>query len=168
MIRSVSGLSLVGAIAVCGCAYDFDKYEPNGTTDAGGSETAGGCTEPGSRTYAGHCYFPTTSPVSWAEAKAACEAAGAHLVAVTTSGEQAAIESMASGSDRWIGLSRPAGSPNEIGRFTWVTGEAPNYFKWDIGEPTGAGECGRMKRGGAWGDSSCASPILAICEREKI
>lgn len=164
MIRFVV---LAVAVASSGCAYDFDKYEPNGTTtDTGG--TPAGCVEAGSRTYGGHCYFPTTSPLSWADAKKACEAAGAHLAAVTSSAEQAAIESMASGSDRWIGLSRPAGSMNDIKLFTWVTGEAPNYFKWDIGEPTGAGECGRMKRGGPWGDSSCASPILAICEREKI
>ncbi len=165
MVRSVT--LFVSAIALGGCTYDFDKYEPTGATDTGTSPTTG-CTEAGSRTYNGHCYFPTTSPLSWADAKKTCETAAAHLAVITTSNEQAAIESMASGSDRWIGLSRPAGSPNEVGRFTWVTGEAPNYFKWDIGEPTGAGECGRMKRGGPWGDSSCASPILAICEREKI
>lgn len=164
MIRLVA---LAGVALVCGCAYDFDKYEPNGTT-AADTGPVGGCTEAGSRTHNGHCYFPTTSPQSWAEAKTACEAAGAHLVSVTTSAEQAAIESMASGSDRWIGLSRPAGSANDVKLFSWVTGEAPNYFKWDIGEPSGAGECARMKRGGPWGDSSCASPILAICEREKI
>jgi hypothetical protein len=168
MLRRSTRLSLALAVAICGCAYDFDKYEPNGTTDARTETSTSGCTEAGSRTYSGHCYFPTTTPVAFAQAKAACESAGAHLVVVTSSGEQSAIESMASGSDRWIGLSRPAGSPNEVGRFTWVTGESPNYFKWDAGEPSGAGECGRMKRGGAWGDSSCASPILAICERERI
>jgi hypothetical protein len=166
MLRSTL-VVVVGAIAVGGCTYDFDKYEPNGSADGGG-EAVAGCSEAGSRTFGGHCYFPTPSPLSYADAKLACEAASAHLAVVTTSNEQAAIESMASGSDRWIGLSRPAGSANDVKLFTWVTGEAPNYFKWDIGEPSGAGECGRMKRGGPWGDSSCASPILAICEREKI
>jgi hypothetical protein len=158
---------LAGALLLGGCAYDFDKYEPSGTTRTDTGQT-GGCTEADSRTYAGHCYFPTKSPLPWAEAKSACEAVGAHLAVVTSSAEQAGIETMASGSDRWIGLSRPAGSANDAKLFTWVTGEAPTYFKWDASEPSGAGECGRMKRGGAWGDSSCASPIIAICEREKI
>jgi hypothetical protein len=160
-------LVLVAALLTPACAYDFDKYEPTGATD-GGPQNTTGCSEAGSRTYSGHCYFPTTSPLSWADAKKACETAGAHLAVVTSSNEQAAIESMASGSDRWIGLSRPSGSTNDAKLFKWVTGEDPNYFKWDAGEPTGSGECGRMKRGGPWGDSSCASPIVAICEREKI
>jgi hypothetical protein len=163
-------MRLVVLLAACvSCTYEFDSYTPNGKADAATGDTAtGGCSEAGNRTYGGHCYFPTTAPLSWQDAKKACEAAGAHLAVVTASNEQAAIESMASGSDRWIGLSRPAGSASDVKLFTWVTGEAPNYFKWDVGEPTGAGECGRMKRGGAWGDSSCAAQIVAICEREKL
>jgi hypothetical protein len=162
MRRWLAGLF---AIATASCTYDFASYEPR---DTGVKVDSGGCKEAEARTYGGHCYFPTAAPLSFPDAKKTCEAAGAHLAVITSSNEQAAIESMASGSDRWIGFSRPPGSASDAKLFTWVTGEAVSYFKWDAGEPTAAGECGRMKRGGAWGDSSCAAQIVAICERESI
>lgn len=157
-------LILLGCVS---CTYEFDNYVPNGKADSAvRSDAPSGCSEPGNRVYGGHCYFPTTAPQSFPDAKKTCEAAGAHLAVITATNEQAAIESMASGSDRWIGLSRPAGSASDAKLFKWVTGEAATYFKWDAGEPSGSGECARMKRGGAWGDSSCAAQIVAICERE--
>lgn len=165
MRRWLAGLVVTAATS---CTYDFDSYTPRGDAAPVANDALAGCKEAGARTYGGHCYFPTAAPLAFPDAKKACEAAGAHLAVITASAEQAAIESMASGSDRWIGLSRPPGSASDAKLFTWVTGEAVSYFKWDSGEPRGMGECARMKTGGPWGDSSCAAQIVAICERESI
>lgn len=163
MRRLVAGLILVCPVS---CMYDFESYTPVG--DAGVRPDTGGCREADARTFGGHCYFPTTAPASFQDAKKACESRGAHLLAITSSNEQAAIESYAAAADRWIGYSRPAGSMSDAKLFTWVTGEAASFLKWDAGEPAGMGECARMKKGGAWGDLSCAAQLIAICERDSI
>jgi hypothetical protein len=153
-------------VTTAACTYDFDRYEPRARSTIA-SDAAGDCPDPGGKSSGGHCYFSTGSPLSWAAAKSACEAAnGAHLVTIGSSAEQAVVEEVAMGGDRWIGMSRPPLSPNEPGQFKWITGEAMSYLKWDSGEPSGAGECGRLKGGSAWGDGSCTDAVLAICERE--
>lgn len=148
------------ALVLAGCAYDFDEYLPT----PGGATAA--CTDAGARAFNQHCYFPTSSPQSFQDSKKACEASGAHLATVTTAAEQTALEPMVATSDAWFGLSRPPGSASNVKLFAWVTGEVVSYSHWQTGEPSGSGECARMKRGGLWGDSSCAAQYVAICERE--
>jgi hypothetical protein len=60
------------------------------------------CKEADAGVFGGHCYFlfaPSTQPV----AKAACQAAGAHLATLTTSAENT-FASQAFPLDAWIGL----------------------------------------------------------------
>lgn len=144
-----------------GCTYDFDAYLPNGNADGG---PVGGCAEPGARVAGDRCYFPT-APLDWAAAKKACEGGGAHLATVTSGAEEAIVESIGTG-NRWIGLSRPAGSGTGASSFKWVTGEAVTYLKWAVGQPSGAGECGQVLGSGGWGDDVCNKPLVAICERQ--
>ena len=131
------------------------------------ADTAAPCPEAGAKTYLGHCYFPTPSPLSWDSAKAACTAASAHLVSITSPGEQAVVVTVRSG-DRWIGLSRPVGSPTGEASFSWVTAEAMTYKNWDAaaGEPNGSGECAKASFSGAWADQACSNKLFAVCERE--
>jgi hypothetical protein len=164
-------LALVVVSLSLGCTYDFDGYLPRGqaadsgaTTDTAGGDTASGCAEPGAKSFGGHCYFPTSAALAWDAAKTACESTGGHLATVASSAEETAVESVGSG-DRWIGLTRPTGSPVKADSFKWVTGETMSYLKWGPGQPTGAGECGAVRNGGSWSDIACATALVAICER---
>jgi hypothetical protein len=169
-MRPRFGVLVVLVLALVACTHDFDPFEPRAAaTDSGvkvDGDAPGGCTEPGAKAFGGHCYFVTGTATAWPDAKKACEAAGAHLASITGSDEESALEPLSAAGDRWIGLSRPAASPSAAASFTWVTGEAMSYLKWGAGEPAGAGECGRLKVNGTWGDQPCTTTLSAICERE--
>ncbi|MDY6356654.1 MAG: lectin-like protein [Catonella sp.] len=61
----------------------------------------------GACVYNGHLYYVyTESGLSWESAKERCEALGGHLVTITSFGEQAFIESINGGKNRWIGACR--------------------------------------------------------------
>ncbi len=123
-------------------------------------------------TFGGHCYFVLLTEQTWPDAKAACEAAGAHLVVFETDAELAAIADLDGTSERWIGLSRDADAgPTSKDSFRWVTG-APltvdNWATYDGGapEPDGNGACVRALGGGKWADRACDLTHKAVCERE--
>lgn len=125
-----------------------------------GVDTGVPCTEPNSKTYLGHCYFPI-APRPWLGARDACAAAGAHLATITSSGEMAVVGTVSSG-ERWIGLARFEGTTN----FRWLTGEPVGFTYWNTGEPNGSGNCARMLASARWADYSCGTSFTAICERE--
>ncbi|HEY1959926.1 MAG TPA: C-type lectin domain-containing protein [Polyangiaceae bacterium] len=135
-------------------------------TDAAAEAEAGvPCTETGSVVYAGHCYFPIATTQSFNTAKAGCIAAGAHLVTITTSGEQTTVQALGTG-ERWIGLFRNGGPPKDQ-NYSWITGEGRNGFsKWSPGEPSGTGQCGTLLGTGLWNDQDCTQSLASICERE--
>lgn len=131
-----------------------------------GSDGGVTCTEPGAKTFGGHCYFQLSSNRTWDAARTDCAAAGAHLVAITSAAEETFVESFSPTADRWIGLSRPSGSPVADASFKWVTGEAFTYKDWAPSEPNGTGLCIRIRGGGQWGDQTCTNSYVSICERE--
>lgn len=147
----------------------------SGTTVDAPSDAPVACTEPGAKTYNGHCYFRLETPRNWTAAEAACVAAGGntHLVAITTDGEQTFVQTnFASGvgvGDRWIGLARKATDPSTKASFKWVTGEVSTFDNWNTGEPNGSGACARIIAGvvggGRWADRSCDQVMQPICER---
>lgn len=149
-----------------GCVYDFDQFTPTSgdagaAVDTGAVDSGGAC--PG-KSSGGHCYFTTSGALGFAAAKAACEGAGGHLATVSSSAEEGVVESVGSG-ERWIGLSRPAGSPNKADSFAWITGEPITYFKWAPTQPAGAGECALIRASGGWADGACANALVGVCER---
>jgi len=117
------------------------------------------CTDPGGKMYLGHCYFPIT-PRNFANARDACLAAGAHLVSITSAGEQTLVSSVGTG-ERWIGLARFSGSSS----FRWITSEPVTYTNWASGEPNGSGYCARLRTDG-WADIGCDQSFPGVCERE--
>lgn len=141
-------------------------------TDAAADVAASTCPDPGSIAFGGHCYFLLADAKSWVDAKNACAAAGAHLVTLTSSDEQAAVAKLEPTLQRWIGLSRVDTSPATKASYEWVTGEPQSYDNWYAKEPDGSGTCVRMKEDGQWYDRPCDvvtpdSPALrGICERE--
>ncbi len=136
---------------------------PDGATDAPPGD-AGSCTEAGAKTFGGHCYFALSGTHTWDAGRTACTAAGAHLAVITSPEEETFVEGIASG-DRWIGLSRPAGSTSTDASFVWITGETSSFRAWASGEPNGTGLCARIRSSGSWGDQTCSNAYTVICER---
>ena len=62
------------------------------------------CTETGALMFGGHCYFLVTTTLTQTAAGTGCANAGAHLVTITTSGEQAAVIALGTGTERWTDL----------------------------------------------------------------
>ena len=124
------------------------------------------CTETGAILYAGHCYFLVSGAQDFNTAKTACTNAGAHLVTITTAGEQAAVIALGTGTERWMGLFRNGGAAKD-GFYAWITGEGRNGFSaWSPNEPNGTGQCGALLGTGLWNDENCALSLASICERE--
>jgi hypothetical protein len=122
-------------------------------------------------TFGGHCYFLLGATKDFAGAKDGCAAKSAHLVVITSSEEQTAVQAIGSG-ERWIGLTRtdPVTDLTDKTNFKWVDGETSSYENWLAGEPND-GPCVRMNGTGAWLDRVCevtaTKPALeALCERD--
>ena len=63
------------------------------------------CTETGAITFNNHCYFLVATTATQAAAGTNCKNTGnAHLVTITTAGEQAAVIALGSGTERWTDL----------------------------------------------------------------
>ncbi|HUH03465.1 MAG TPA: C-type lectin domain-containing protein [Kofleriaceae bacterium] len=116
----------------------------------------------------GSCYFYVATPTTWLDAKAACEALGAHLVVSTSAGENTDFSALAGLLDVWAGGNDIA----EEALWVWVTGELMGYTNWRSGEPNDYGTTGEDcmviegDNGGLWDDRPCASSYGYICERE--
>lgn len=168
--------------SLAGCSYDFESYTPVDGDSALGTDTssadssaaidtavtdgaAPSCTDAEARSFGGHCYFPLPA-ANGNSAKTACEAKGAHLVTITSASEEAFVETLRAGRDRWIGLRRPPGSSPVKASFAWVTGEAVAFEKWDSGEPSGSGECVMLRSSNSWSDQDCTRSRDVVCERE--
>jgi hypothetical protein len=116
----------------------------------------------------GDCYIYVSAPTTWLEAKAACEALGAHLVVSTTGPENADFTVLAGLLDVWTG-------GNDVAQeavWTWITGELMGYTNWRSGEPNNGGTSGEDcmvlegDNAGLWDDRPCAATYGYICERE--
>jgi hypothetical protein len=86
----------------------------------------------------GHYYTIVRDKTDWESANAAAQAAGTHLVTITSAPEEDWIVStFLTGADLlavfWIGLT-DRGSENS---FVWVTNEPLVYTHWKSGEPNG-------------------------------
>jgi hypothetical protein len=179
---------LIFVFALTGCTQDFGVFDPvtgdasgDAAANEAGSDAAKGdasadsstsdgsvaCTETGAVTFGGHCYFALGNSQSWTGASTACNAAGAHLVTITSSPEETAVAPISSGGSRWIGLSRATSDPATDASYKWITGESrAGYSDWSPGEPSGTGPCVRMRSSSQWGDDTCSNQRDAICERE--
>lgn len=144
-----------------GAPPDTSTPPDTSVVDTGAMDTGVPCTDPGGALYAGHCYFPITAN-RWSNVRTTCTAKGAHLVTITSSGEEAFVEAIHPTVPRWIGLSRPA----VAAPWAWVTGEPVGFTKWGAGEPSGIGTCAAMRTSNDWGADDCKQSYEAICERE--
>jgi hypothetical protein len=129
------------------------------------------CSSVGGTTYQGHCYYARSVAVDWNTAATTTCEAPAHLVTITSAGEQNVVESLLPSQDRWIGLRRPTNSPKAESSFYWVTNETLSYRNWDVysdadKEPNYTGECVRMRFTSMWADVACTEALAVICEHD--
>jgi hypothetical protein len=114
----------------------------------------------------GHCYVAWPNQVTWASASRQCESHGGHLVTITSTAEDARVQTLAGAADRWIGLRIDHGQPT---RDHWVDGEAVAYSHYASGEPNNGGTSGNPEACGvfevmraAWDDRPCGYPSTGM------
>ena len=103
-----------------------------------------------------HFYEVVSRPdgITWDAANLEAQAAGGHLVTLTTSDENNFVHSLIVDSPEfwipgnssntstfgpWIGAFQPPGNPEPAGGFEWVTGEPFVFTNWTPGDPNNAG-----------------------------
>ncbi len=111
----------------------------------------------------GRRYRLVLNNATYANARMTCTTDGAHLVVVTDSTENGYVYSTDPGSPPWIGF-------NDIdseGNFTWVTGSANPYRRWENGVPSNGGvnqDCIEMHATTNWRNNDCTVSRKFVCE----
>ena len=120
----------------------------------------------------GSNYYLSSGSYSWEDANALANELGGHLVSINSLDENAVVESLAPGSNLWIGLHQNMNSsdysePN--GGWEWVTGECLDYLNWAGVEPNddNGEEYGHMNIFGTWSDWNGES-CVAFCYGNKL
>jgi hypothetical protein len=98
---------------------------------------------------------------TWAAAKAACEAMGAHLLVIGDQGENDEMDQSLTGAF-WIGYTDAV----QDGAFVWVNGAPSTFHRFSGGTVPldAADDCAVLQDGGAWDDSECDSAKPYACE----
>ncbi|MCX6257930.1 MAG: choice-of-anchor D domain-containing protein [Bacteroidia bacterium] len=81
-----------------------------------------------------HLYYMSNYSANWWVANAACQAAGGHLVTISSTAENNYVTNIPGGS-KWLGLTDQV----TVGVWQWVTGEPVTYTNWNSGEPNNPG-----------------------------
>jgi len=167
------GVAGSGGMPVADASDSATSDVPADSRDAG-IDAGFDCSSVSGIVYMGHCYFGRTGPFTWDVAATSCPN-GAHLVTITSAGEQVIAQQILANQDRWIGMREPATAPNMEQFYYWVTGETftpgTSYTNWDVysdadREPNFTGDCVRMEFNSKWADDGCTKAYSAICERE--
>jgi hypothetical protein len=174
-----------GGVSEAGEAGTESTTAGAGAAGAGGAVSSFDCDAVNGTTFDTHCYFAIggESGLPFEDASATCAASdGAHLVAIGSAEEQAALVStfFPGSVDYWIGLSlesAPSDPPDECSflpvlcPFDWVTNEPLEFTNWapraGDEEPNYSGACVRMQASDqTWADVGCTTALPAICEHE--
>jgi hypothetical protein len=118
-----------------------------------------------------------TNKTTWAQARMACEAYGAHLATFETIDELRALPGAnLSFDDSWIGAHRdPCAQISGGDWFAWITSGAtvpPGSGidgHWATGEPNDTGndeDCAELNLGRRINDLACSKSLRALCERD--
>lgn len=113
-----------------------------------------------------HRYLLVEDPVTWKEAKAACEAIGGHLVTIGNKSENDFVRSLAAGKSVWLGLT----DEGKDGKYRWIDGLAVRFTGWSPGEPNhlnGMERFGSLRQNYGdygWTDEDGQTPSGFICE----
>jgi hypothetical protein len=127
----------------------------------------------------GHTYKRFDTPSSWAQARTACAAKGAHLATITSQQENDFLVSQLLQTSRaWIGGT----DEQSEGAWKWVTGEPWSFQNWLPNQPDNCTGCGPTEEDylellpaqdangdvtlGRWNDGALSWPY--ICEWERL
>src|SRR5262249_16693934 len=82
----------------------------------------------------GNTYY-LLSKATWADSEAKANLLGGHLTTISDAAENEWV-SQTFGADRnlWTGLYQPVGSAEPAGGWTWISGVALDFAKWDVPE----------------------------------
>ena len=192
--QSESGsTALGGSFGVAGNAASGSGGSEQGLVQSGGSSGSGGQPQTPpviescdmldsavTNEENGHCYRVGTEELTYAAARAMCEAAGGHLLTVATSEENDFVHDLHDG-EHWLGADDGrADSEPGVGDYTWVDQEEWTFSDWRGGQPnavetdcpghSGGGgcyeHCAYQTEEGDWVDRSCGHTIVSICEWE--
>jgi cysteine-rich repeat protein len=111
-----------------------------------------------------HAYRVDLHAVTWAAARSACVAAGAHLATIADADEQSFVAALAA-EDMWIG----ATDEGREGRFEWVTGEPFSFSRFAPGEPDDRAHtdnCITLASDELWHDRNCGLVRGFVCEMD--
>ncbi|AKF04685.1 C-type lectin domain-containing protein [Sandaracinus amylolyticus] len=130
-----------------------------------------------------HCYVAIRTPLSWDDARADCEARGAHLVTLASADEAAVAIYLQAGAVQWTGgfdaredvpECNLSVAPAEGCAFAWVDDEPWLHAPWAIGEPSntdalavGAANCAALGADGTIDDRTCDTALPFVCESER-
>jgi cysteine-rich repeat protein len=115
----------------------------------------------------GHCYTRVDTPLTWTDARAACERSDGHLVTYTTGYESMDLSTAIladSSPSYWIGLMSPQGGSG----YGWITNEPLVQPSWAMGQPNVmTGACVRQDRQPEpqWSTQACTTALPYICEQ---
>ena len=119
----------------------------------------------GYRFFGGHTFKVYNYPLTWKNAKTACEIMGGHLATSTTAEKNDFLTSMTI-KITWLGATDEASE----GVWKWVTGEAWSYTNWNVPQqPDNAGKnehylCLNYGGSGLWNDYTPTITFGFICE----
>ncbi|NXD11888.1 MRC1 protein, partial [Nothocercus nigrocapillus] len=114
-----------------------------------------------------YCYLVGHTPVTFLEAKKACERSNSYLTSVGDRYEQAYLTSLIGLSAEkyfWIGLS----DMEERGSFKWADGAAVLYTNWNAAMPGKKGGCVVLRTGnaaGLWDVQNCEVKAKFLCKK---
>ncbi|NWH54148.1 CL17A protein, partial [Fregata magnificens] len=116
--------------------------------------------------FAKSCYFFSTTPQPWLDAKDSCTKFNAHLAIINTEQENKFLANHIM-DDRvfWLGLT----DMHKEGDWQWVNSHPLSLSFWKSGEPNNVGHngehCTFIYSNGRWNDADCSVPQSWICER---
>jgi C-type mannose receptor len=126
-------------------------------------DIAAGKFPPGTVEFEGHHYALLESRKSWADARKDCQARGGDLVCITSKAEQQLVQTLAAGTEIWLGGMRDETSK----RFTWSDDTTFEFTNWGDGEPSdsrGGENRIEMWPNGQWNDQPAHDRQAFVCE----
>jgi hypothetical protein len=141
-----------------------DTNEPANASDSGAPPPPngdGGCS---GEWLLMHCYYRGATG-DFQTTRTACEHDGAHLVTITSTGEQRVVERLTGADRTWIGLIDDVGV-SDAATFSWINGEPVTFSAWEADEPNDNASCATESEDKGWSDHPCDQVWGSICEKE--
>uniref|UniRef100_A0A667YF61 C-type lectin domain-containing protein n=1 Tax=Myripristis murdjan TaxID=586833 RepID=A0A667YF61_9TELE len=114
---------------------------------------------PGSNANGDAVFVLVEQYLSWDEAQSHCRENYVDLASVRNSAENQRINTLAAGSEVWIGLRKPDDR--------WSDGTPIDFLFWDENEPDSIGDqqcfASNFGNGGKWSDKPCHRVLASVC-----